>query len=291
MNRRIYFLDQKRGAVIAAMPDGSGATALVEGCVNPDGIIADPAGGYLYWTNMGARFDEADGSIERVRLDGSERTVIVPEGTTHTPKQIRIDSASRKLYWCDREGMRVMRANLDGSMVETLISTGDPTRDRGDATRWCVGIALDTERRKIYWTQKGPPSGGRGCIFRAPMDMHVTADAAAGNSVELLLDGLLEPVDLELSSDRRWLYWTDRGRVPGSASISRAAINPTDATLGKAQSVAEGMDQPIGLALDTDGKRLFATDLGGNLYIGDLDARTWTSLLAGAGKLTGICLL
>jgi len=29
-----------------------------------------------------------DGSIERVDLDGGNRTVIVPPGVTHTPKQI-----------------------------------------------------------------------------------------------------------------------------------------------------------------------------------------------------------
>jgi hypothetical protein len=29
-----------------------------------------------------------------------------------------LDKDGGKLYWCDREGMRVMRANLDGSQVE-----------------------------------------------------------------------------------------------------------------------------------------------------------------------------
>jgi hypothetical protein len=33
-----------------------------------------------------------------------------------------LDKDGGKLYWCDREGMRVMRANLDGSQVETLVS-------------------------------------------------------------------------------------------------------------------------------------------------------------------------
>jgi hypothetical protein len=34
---------------------------------------------------------ENDGSIERVDLDGRHRTVIVPPGGTHTPKQIHLD--------------------------------------------------------------------------------------------------------------------------------------------------------------------------------------------------------
>jgi DNA-binding beta-propeller fold protein YncE len=289
MARRLYFLDQVRGAVMTALPDGSGITALVEGCAHPDGIVVDEDAGYLYWTNMGSSFDDANGSIERVRLDGSERTVIVPEGATRTPKQLRLDTASGHIYWCDREGMRVMRARLDGSAVETLVSTGDAENHRGDATRWCVGMALDLDRRQIYWTQKGPTNGGLGRIFRAPMDLPEGADATASGHVELLIDRLPEPVDLELSADGRGLYWTDRASIAGGSSISRAAIDPVTGVLGEPESLVTGMDRPIGLTLDRDTNRLFATDLGGNLHAGDLDGRGWNRLLSDAGKLTGIC--
>ena len=50
-----------------------------------------------------------DGSIERADLEGQNRKIIVPEGGTFTPKQIHLDKKNGKLYWCDREGMRVMR--------------------------------------------------------------------------------------------------------------------------------------------------------------------------------------
>jgi hypothetical protein len=55
-----------------------------------------------------------DGSIERADLDGQNRTIIVPQGGTFTPKQLYLDKKNGKLYWSDREGMRVMRSNLDG---------------------------------------------------------------------------------------------------------------------------------------------------------------------------------
>jgi hypothetical protein len=48
--------------------------------------------------------------------------------------------------------MRVMRSNLDGSKIETLVQTGQGDSDRHDATRWCVGITVDVEHRQIYWT-------------------------------------------------------------------------------------------------------------------------------------------
>ena len=72
-----------------------------------------------------------DGSIERADLDGTNRRIIVPQGGTFTPKQIQLDKKNGKLYWCDREGMRVMRSNLDGSQIETLVETGP--RRRGSA--------------------------------------------------------------------------------------------------------------------------------------------------------------
>ncbi len=58
---------------MTTLPDGSERTTLVEGCAHPDGIVADVAGGLLYWTNMGPDFDGANGSIERIRMDGSEQ--------------------------------------------------------------------------------------------------------------------------------------------------------------------------------------------------------------------------
>src|SRR3954469_20636530 len=153
---RIFFLDLAGGRVLAANPDGTGLTTLVEeGRKLPDGLAVDIAAGHLYWTNMGNP-KVNDGLILRSDLDGGNLTTIVPPGGTFTPKQIQLEKRTGKLYWCDREGMRVMRANLDGSNIETLVDTsdGDP-RPGPDATKWCVGIAVDVERGKFYWTQKG----------------------------------------------------------------------------------------------------------------------------------------
>ena len=125
----------------------------------------DVAAGHIYWTNMGNPIAN-DGSIERADLDGQNRKTIVPQGGTFTPKQLQLEKKSGKLYWCDREGMRLMRANLDGSDIETLVDTskGDP-RPGPDATKWCVGVAIDVDGGKVYWTQKGPDNAGEGRTF------------------------------------------------------------------------------------------------------------------------------
>src|ERR1700693_6202722 len=168
---RLFFLDLSAGRVLSANPDGSDLKTIVsEGRKLPDGIVVDVAAGHIYWTNMGQP-SANDGSIERADLDGRNVTNIVPPGGTFTPKQLQLDKANAKLYWSDREGMRVMRANPNGSEIETLIETGRSDADRRDARNWCVGIALDIESGKMYWTQKGPDNAGQGRIFRANLQI------------------------------------------------------------------------------------------------------------------------
>ena len=116
---RLFVLDLSDGRVLSCNPDGSDLKTIVnEGRKIPDGIVVDVAGGHIYWTNMGNP-SANDGSIDRADLDGRNVTNIVPSGATWTPKQLQLDAKNRKLYWCDREGMRVMRASLDGSKIET----------------------------------------------------------------------------------------------------------------------------------------------------------------------------
>src|ERR1700752_2808006 len=151
---RLFVLDVSENRIFTVSPDGADRKIIVTDCRLPDGIVVDPQAGHIYWTNMGVP-SRNDGSIERADLDGQNRKLIVPEGATFTPKQLHLDKQNGKLYWSDREGMRVMRSNLDGSQVETLVDTspGD-ARPGHDARKWCVGITIDPKQRKIYWTQK-----------------------------------------------------------------------------------------------------------------------------------------
>src|SRR6201990_455799 len=139
---RLFVLELNGDRIHSMNVDGSDRRTVVADCHLPDGIVVDAEAGHIYWTNMGVP-NLDDGSIERADLDGGNRRVIVPQGITHTPKQIHLDKPNGKLYWSDREGMRVMRANLDGSQVETLVETGRGENDRRDQTRWCVGITID----------------------------------------------------------------------------------------------------------------------------------------------------
>ena len=286
---RIIFLDLGAGRVLSANPDGSDLkTLLIEGRKLPDGLAVDVAAGHLYWTNMGNP-KANDGTIFRSDLDGGNLTTIVAPGGTFTPKQLQIDKPSGKLYWCDREGMRVMRANLDGSKIETLVDTsqGDP-RPGADATKWCVGIAVDAGAGKLYWTQKGGDNAGEGSILRANLDIPKGQTASNRSDIELLYDKLPEPIDLDIDPGSRWLYWTDRGDPPRGNTVNRAPLDATQAKRPVPEIIFTHLMEGIGLALDPKHNRMFITDFGGSVYSANLDGSDPKTLLIAEGNLTGI---
>jgi DNA-binding beta-propeller fold protein YncE len=283
---RLFVLNVSAGAVLSMSPDGKDQQVIASHCRIPDGVAVDVDAGRVYWTNMGVP-DADDGSIECADLDGANRVTIVAQGVTHTPKQVHLEKKAGKLYWCDREGMRVMRSDLDGSAVETLVVSGDPVANLGDQTKWCVGIAVDPQAGKIYWTQKGSDNAGVGRIFRAGIEIPAGQTAANRSDVELWLDRLPEPIDLEIDHARRTLYWTDRGDPPKGNTVNRASL---DAPAGKAvpEIVFTHLMEGIGLALDTPGDRMFFTDLGGSVYRARLDGSEARALTFAQGNLTGI---
>jgi hypothetical protein len=287
---RLFFLSASSGEVFSANPDGSDVKVIVsEGRRMPDGIVVETVAGHLYWTNMGNPTAN-DGSIERSDLDGKNVIHIVSPGGTFTPKQLQLDEKNRKLYWCDREGMRVMRANLDGSDIETLIDTSEgDTRPGKVIKKWCVGIALDVEAGKLYWTQKGSDNAGEGRIFRANLEIPKGQTAADRKDIELLYGGLPEPIDLELDLANRTIYWTDRGDPPRGNTVNRAPMDPAQGN-GKKEPVVifDHLMEGIGIALDLKGGRMFLTDLGGSVYSANLDGSNKKTLLGAEGNLTGI---
>src|SRR6267378_4072062 len=285
---RLYFLEASGGRIHSANADGSDPKVIVSGARIPDGVVVDVEAGHIYWTNMGVP-SKNDGSIERADLDGEHRVTIISEGKTFTPKQLHLEKKSRKLYWSDREGMRVMRANLDGSNIETLVDTsqGDP-RPGPDATKWCVGIAVDVEGGKFYWTQKGPDNANQGRIFRANVEIPSGQTPANRRDVELVYEALPEPIDLDIDPATRTLYWTDRGDPPRGNTVNRAPLDSPRGKRNAPEIIFSNLMEGIGLALDHEGGRMFVTDLGGSVYSLNVDGSKPKVLLFAQGNLSGI---
>ncbi|KAJ6496440.1 hypothetical protein C8R45DRAFT_1072595 [Mycena sanguinolenta] len=256
----IVFLDIIKGEVRSLAIDGREGKTLISGLTSrPDGVQIDerPGKGHIYWTNMGTSAN--DGFLSRANIDGSNMTVIVPPGATHTPKQLVLDTKREHLYWCDREGGKIQRCNLDGSDLTTLY---------------------------------GNSKGSKGRVFRANIDLPAGSNPASREDVEVLFEGLPEPIDLEYHDG--CLYWTDRGDPPFGNSLNRAdvsaALSPKSIPRGPSSAlvIAERFHETIGLAVDPIGKKIYVSDLLGSLWVTNLDGSHKTAILRDAGNFTGI---
>jgi hypothetical protein len=275
--------------------DGTRVRTLVAGLDElPDGIVVDQRRGHVYWTNMGApdpgsdgSGDDAytpDGSLERADLDGGNRRTIVPRGAFTTGKQLTADFDRGVLYWCDREGMQVLSCNLDGSELRPLMVTGLGDDEAHTIRNHCVGIAVDLDRRQLYWTQKGAPNGGDGRIFRAPLDVAPGTSPQYRSDIELLWKDLPEPIDLHLLDGGATLVWTDRGDPPEGNTLNRATVHPT---VGTPEIISGRYREAIGLAALSE-SQFYVTDLGGNIRRVNLDTGVDTELVHLGFGLTGI---
>lgn len=284
----LFYLDALGGRVLSVGPDGKNVHAVVQNQrATPDGVAVDVRAGRVYWTNMGVPSGD-DGTILSAKLDGSDLKTIVQSGGTFTPKQLTLDATHGQLYWSDREGMRVMRCDLDGQNIQTLVAIAEGDAARGVDANWAVGIGLDLAGGYVYWTQKGADNAGQGSLRRAPIALSSGEPANHRTDVEVLFQGLPEPIDLALDLTERKVYWTDRG----DNTVSRAPLDlpagATAMTRGDREILVRGLNEAIGISLDLRHGSLYYTDLGGTVGTARLDGSGAKTLLTGQGSLTGI---
>lgn len=285
---RLYSLELTPARITAlSVREGRALSHIEIGWGKPDGIWIDATEGRIYWTNMGREDTAADGTIESSLLDGSDHKLLVGHGLVVTSKQLTSAPGCAHLYWCDREGMRIMRCRRDGSNVEVLLQTGTYPDDLKNLSLQCVGIALDTEGGYLYWTQKGSPKGGVGRIFRMKMDLPAGMDPAKRTDIELLADHLPEPINLHISHALGKLWWTDRGAPPDGNSLNVARVD--DQGLHSHEVILRGLNEAIGLAVDDKGTLAFVSDLGGSIREVILESGQ-ARLITKQAPTTGICL-
>ena len=233
----LLVLNDGKQEIQAVSLDGTRVRTLITGIdERADGIVVDQLRGHVYWTNMGApdpgsgpRSEEAyarNGSLERANLDGTNRVTIVPRGAFTTGKQLAADFDAGVLYWCDREGMQVLSCNLDGSELRPLVVPAVGDKAALTIANHCVGIAVDLDRRLLYWTQKGAPKAGEGRVFRAPLDLRPGTSAQHRDDIELLWKDLPEPIDLHLFGGTT-LVWTIWRRPRATHSTARWCSRPS----------------------------------------------------------------
>lgn len=264
----LLVLDIVAGAVRRVDLDGTVTTVVEDTGPAPDGIVHDPATDRVFWTLMGRPtgrdFSARTGGLRSARTDGSDVTAVLPEGAITTGKQLAL--ADGHLYWSDREGGRITRAGLDGSDVTDLVvRPRDPATGAVDIHDQCVGIALDTVSRHLYWTQKGPAKGDAGRIFRAGLDLPEGQTAENRSDIETLWTDLPEPIDLWFDGASSTLFWTDRGAPPFGNTLNSAPVPAVGEAGVEPTFLAKDFAEAIGLAVDTEVGVAYVTALDGTV--------------------------
>jgi hypothetical protein len=188
---KLFWVDANSHQVRRANLDGTAIENLFTSTATTFGpldLSLDRAANRIYWT------DEGTGQIFSSNYDGSDRQTIIMG--LDDPAAIAVHSMERKFYWTD-DTQTIRRANLDGTNVETVLSTFG-----------AADIVLDETAGKIYFT-----AGFQ--ILRANLD---------GSSIESLNDGRFDrnfyALALDLLEDK--VYWSD---VLSSARIGRMNLD------------------------------------------------------------------
>ena len=146
-----------------------------------------------------------------------------------------------KMYWADSVTDKIQRANLDGSNIEDLVTTGLSDPD---------GIALDVAGGKIYWTDTLTDK-----IQRANLD---------GSNIEDLVTEVKRPPSIALDVNGGKMYWTDWE----VNKIQRANLDGSNVE----DLVTTGLGNPDGIALDLSDGKMYWTDWEANkIQRADLD--------------------
>ena len=228
--------------------DGIGKQSVAEGeLLRIDLVARDPEGGEVTYKAQSDDPDVATASVSGRQLTISPvalgiATVAVTasdasgETTTRTftvKVTVPVPESQGKMYWTDWESDKIQRANLDGSQVEDLVTTGL------DAPS---GLALDVDGGKMYWVDAGTDK-----IQRANLD---------GSQVEdLVTTGLFVPRNLALDVDGGKMYWTDEDWSEGR--IQRANLDGS-----QVEDILTEVSSPAGLALDLATGKIYWTDTG-----------------------------
>jgi hypothetical protein len=246
-----------------ANADGSGTQALITGLFDPRGMAIDASGGKMYWTEPGLL------AIRRANLDGTNIETVVATG--NATAGVAIDLSDEKMYWAEGGiplgNEQIRRSNLDGSGVEVLVSIGliHP-----------VGIALDTQAGKVYWTDLEGNLDGMGTIKRANFD---------GSNVETIITGIDEAAGLALDAVGGKIYWPDLA----TKRIQRANLDGSGT-----EDLVVGLDSPTTISLDLFAGKMYWTDSGGpinQIYRANLDGSGVEVIVSGVGFPWGISVL
>ena len=246
----MYWVDISSGRLFRAT--GTTAENIVPNVQNATGIAMHAAQKKVYWIE---KTGERSGKIRRANLDGSNVQLV--KELTSVPRELTLDTVENKLYLTNSWG-KIQRMNFDGSGFQPNLITGLNAPKH---------LAVDISGSKVYWTEPGS-------IWRANLN---------GKSREQLLINLGEVGGLTLANRR--LYWTEQNKHNQTGRVRRATLTGSHVT-----TLATLMSVPMGIAVDTAGRRLYWTNSRGRIQRASLTGEHIQNVVTGLGMPASLAL-
>lgn len=140
INRNIYWTDITTGEILKSDPNGRNIKAIIKGLIYPISLTIDNKNNKLYWCDWDNKRAQQRGYISRSNLDGSAQEILISEGL-NSGGRIKIDEDKGVMYIVDSFGMKIVRANTDGTNMVPIIFSHHPD-----------GFDIDYVRKQMYWT-------------------------------------------------------------------------------------------------------------------------------------------
>ncbi|NOX59213.1 MAG: hypothetical protein GXP29_10195, partial [Planctomycetes bacterium] len=179
----------------------------------------------IYWYSSGI--------INRIAADGTRRQIIlnIPSGPG-----LDVSLAVGKVYWADRAGGQIQRANLDGSDQEVVVTGLGQPRD----------VVIDTQAGQIYWSDSTLDK-----IQRANLD---------GSNVVDIVTNVDFVAGMHLDSANGKLYFSESA----TDTVNRVNLDGSNLeTLLTSVGLGTGAD-PRGVDIDLTRGHLYYSDLKRN---------------------------
>ncbi|PFX30203.1 uncharacterized protein LOC111323908 isoform X2 [Stylophora pistillata] len=94
--KKLYWIDGQKNAIYVGDPQRKVKVKIIDNVPDSatlESVAVSHSKSFLYWTSSGGT-----PKIERARLDGSERKVLI-NNSVHFPNGLAIDESDKKLYW------------------------------------------------------------------------------------------------------------------------------------------------------------------------------------------------
>ncbi|MBC2600758.1 Calx-beta domain-containing protein [Puniceicoccus vermicola] len=245
---KMYWVENDLQKIRRANLDGTSMETIIRTFDIPSGLAVDVVNGLIYWSNSAQE-------IRIANIDGSDSRQIIDSRSFVDLEGLSLSSSANKLYFCDSGAGTIYQANLDGSVVEPLITgLGQP-----------VDVAYDPARDKIIWVDREI-----GSLMEADSDGH--------NIIEL--EDVNDPRGLAIASQPTPSFLV--------VDYYAARIYEVDPTTGNTIEVSEdnALRGPTEIVTSPEGRVFIANLNGGDILEFDPGTRTVLSFASG-GYLRG----